>query len=173
MEVKLAAKEKAAREAIDVTVKAAADAYIVDLRARIAKAREAANADKLRWTTTFHLPYSQYTVNKGSALNWDLDANGSPVITEWLPAWWTKMVLAQKDGNVSSSSSSTIISGSTGIPASIDMGWTTADPKNASVWKGPNVWAADWDQNQMDFHSAVIVGENGHHVITPEVLVEP
>lgn len=119
------------------------------------------------------MPYSQYTVKEGNALNWSLDKNGNPVITEWLPAWWTKMVLAQKAGNVSSSESSTSVISSTGIPASIDMGWTTADAKNASVWKGPDVWRAKWDQNQMDFHSAVIVGENNKAVTvaTPEVKV--
>lgn len=59
------------------------------------------------------------------------------------------------------------------IPDSIDMGWTTADPKNASVWKGPNVWAG-WDQNQKDFHSAVIVGEHvpdSLHPVVPHVTV--
>lgn len=35
MEVKLAAKEKAAAEAVDVKVKAAAEAYIVELRLKI------------------------------------------------------------------------------------------------------------------------------------------
>jgi len=44
------------------------------------------------------------------------------------------------------------------------MGWTTASAKNASVWNGPNVWKADWDQNQMDFHSAVIVGDKNVNV---------
>lgn len=79
------------------------------------------------------------------------------------------MVLDQKSGSVSSSeSSTTVIGGSTGIPASIDMGWTTADAKNASVWKGPDVWRANWDQNQMDFHSAVIVGENNKAVVVTE-----
>jgi len=82
------------------------------------------------------LPYSEWTVEKTGALDWDIDENGNPVITEWLPAWWTKMVLAQKDGNLAAGSSSTIdiTRSSTGIPNSIDMGWTTADAKNASVW---------------------------------------
>jgi len=51
------------------------------------------------------------------------------------------------------------------------MGWTTASAKNASVWNGPNVWKADWDQNQMDFHSAVIVGEN-KNVKVADVMVK-
>jgi len=94
MEVKLAAKEKAAAEAVNAKVRAAAEAYIIGLRLKISEAKRLANEDKLRWTTTFNLPYSHYTVNKGTALNWSVDANGSPVVTEWLPAWWTKMVLA-------------------------------------------------------------------------------
>lgn len=159
MEVKLAAKEKLLAEAADVKVKAEAEAYIIELKQKISEARNAANAGKLRWTTSFNLPYSQYTVND-TALNWKLDESGSPVVTEWLPAWWTKMVLDQKAGKVSSSKSSTTVISSTGIPASIDMGWTTADAKNASVWKGPDVWRAKWDQNQMDFHSRIVAGDN-------------
>lgn len=159
MEVKLAAKEKLLATAADVKVKAEAEAYIIELKQKISEARIAANAGKLRWTTSFNLPYSQYTVND-TALNWSLDESGSPVVTEWLPAWWTKMVLDQKAGKVSSSESSTTVISSTGIPTSIDMGWTTADAKNASVWKGPDVWRAKWDQNQMDFHSRIVAGDN-------------
>ena len=113
------------------------------------------------------MPYSEWTIEKGTALDWNIDENGNPVITEWLPAWWTKMVLAQKDGNAAGGSSSTIDirRHPTGIPKPSDMGWTTADEKNASVWKGPDVWRANWDQNQMDFHSAVIVGEANKAVV--------
>ena len=43
--------------------------------------------------------------------------------------------------------------------ASMDLGWTTATSKNASVWEGPKVWEGV-DKNSMDFNSSLVAGNN-------------
>merc|ERR1711957_535347 len=64
------------------------------------------------------------------------------------------------------------------VDSSIDMGWTNADPNNASVWKGPGAWKG-WNSDQKGFHSAVIASNvvvtpavATPAVVTPAVVVE-
>jgi hypothetical protein len=96
---------------------------------------------------------SRFTVNNRV---FDLTA-GEDVNQAWIPTWYREMILSARSQNsASGSSSSTTI---TSIPAKKDqdLRWTTADLSNASVWKGPNVWAGV-DQNSMDFNSALVAG---------------
>jgi len=124
------------------------------------KKRVAANADKIRWNTSFNLPPSTFTVStlEGAAAI-STDKFVAP------PAWWNQMVLDQRSG---SASTTNVVSSSTSsaVDSSIDMGWTNADPNNASVWKGPGAWKG-WNSDQKGFHSAVIAS---NVVVTPAVV---
>jgi len=135
------------------------------LKAAMELQRIKANKDKIRWNTSFNLPASEFTVSTLEG-----DASAAPTSFVAPPAWWTQMVMDQKSGSESSSSVSTSSSSSSssGSASAIDMGWTTADPNNASVWTGPGVWKG-WESNQKGFHSANLPGT----VVEEAVVVVP
>lgn len=140
-------------EAASTEVSEEAKEEIAQLKLKITHAKEEAVKDKIRWSTTYNLPLSRFTVNN---IDFDLAA-GEDVNQSWIPTWYREMILSARSQNsASGSSSSTTI---TSIPAKEDqdLRWTTADLSNASVWKGPNVWAGV-DQNSMDFNSALVAG---------------
>jgi len=132
--------------------------FEAELKAAMELQRVKANKDKIRWNTSFNLPASDFTV---STLESSSSGSGSESPANFVapPAWWTQMVIDQQSGSASSSSVSTSSSSSSssGSASAIDLGWTTADPNNASVWKGPGEWKG-WESNQKGFHSANLPG---------------
>lgn len=79
----------------------------------------------------------------------------------WIPTWYREMIMAARSESSASSSASSSTTISSEIPtmASMDLGWTTATSKNASVWEGPKVWEGV-DKNSMDFNSSLVAGNN-------------
>jgi len=98
------------------------------------------------------------TWNSNYELNWGPDGYDSAVVTQWLPDWWTKMVLNQSTGKISGSGVATETSIDGVIPSEIDMGWTTVKETEPSKWIGADLWEG-WNTDSKDFHSALIVGE--------------
>ena len=131
-------------EAATLQAKNEAKAHMTALKLKIKTARAEAIADKIRWNTTYNLPYSKFTVAEGSS---DMSIAVETNRQAWIPSWYREMVMsARSQYSESGEASSTTTKITSTIPASIDMGWTTADTSNASVWTGPNVWKGV-DQN--------------------------
>lgn len=145
MEVQYAEAKARQSAAVDPEVQAKAEAYAAKLAASIAKAKAAATENKLLWSTTFALPYSKWSVDSNTNLDWGKSTE-SYVSTQWIPAWWTKMMMDQAEGSASasmaasSSASSSSSFSSSGIPDSIDLKWTTATPTESSVWTGGKIF---------------------------------
>jgi hypothetical protein len=75
---------------------------------------------------------------------------GDNIVTEWLPTWWTQMIM-QKDAATVSTTQTVVDSGE--HHADIDLKWTTATAhKPLSVWSGPQVWEG-WKDHAADFNS--------------------
>lgn len=134
----------------------------------IKEAKLVANKDKLRWSTTFALPVSEFTV-KDTEMQGDW-SNNDNVITDWLPSWWTKMILDQKDGRTERTES--IVIDDTGLPTDVDLSWTTStsvDP--TSVWTGSKLWEG-YRYADKDFNSRVIAGVREDVVVPPTIIVD-
>lgn len=63
-----------------------AEKYAAQLATQIEQAKLAATKNRLRWSTTFALPVSDYSVaiNTGD-LDWDASASGQYVNTQMMP----------------------------------------------------------------------------------------
>lgn len=99
--------------------------------------------------------------------NW---SNNQNVITDWLPSWWTKMVLDQKEGRTERTES--IVIDDTGLPKDVDLSWTTSttvDP--TSVWTGSQMWEG-YRYADKDFNSRVIAGVREDVVVPPTTIVD-
>lgn len=140
-------------EAESTEVSEEAKSEIEELKEKIANAKKEAVENKIRWSTTYNLPLSRFTVNNS---NFDFAA-GEDVNQAWIPTWYREMILSARSQNSASASSSSTITSTIPAKVDLDLKWTTADLSNASVWKGPNVWAGV-DQNSMDFNSALVAG---------------
>lgn len=94
MQFELDAARRNIQASSTTKVRAEAAIYAAELEAKILKAKEDANKDKIRWTTTFAVPQDlNVTWAKTGDLDWGAKFSSSGVVTEWLPAWWTRMVL--------------------------------------------------------------------------------
>lgn len=87
MEVKLAEAKAKENAIVDAGVKAAASAYALELTEKIAVAKRDADKEKIRWSTSFALPNSDYTVDANTKLDWASSAMEDSAITTWLPAY--------------------------------------------------------------------------------------
>lgn len=154
LEVKYAAAKQKASLVQDVKVKELASAFAGELLIKINAAKKAANFERLRWSTSFALPTSKYTVSSNTNLDWGAGYGGN-VVTNWLPDWWTRMV---REGVTVQGESST---GTSSLPASVDLSFTDVDTTTGVT--------AITDPHTGDFKSKVIIG---HHTAATALHTE-